>query len=175
MEDNEGQEQRVTPLNEIDLTFLTTDPSWGKTQVPKEYLKQLIQDKEVVLAQIDENGKISLMIDENTQKPITISDFEKTWARLGYLTKDLRLGNIGRMSGDKHVIEYYLDLSGDFLEGGFPKAHITALQRSAVKLEVSQSIGGFFRKRQGTITSENISNDIEPSKNRSLFGGKRED
>lgn len=170
----EQDNNRISPLNEIDLTFLTTDPAYGKLQVPKEYLKQLIVNKEVLLAQINEAGEISLVNDEN-DKPITMNDLQQKWSRLGYLTKDLRLGNVARFGGDKHYIEYYLDLAGDCLEAGFPTAHITALQRSAVKLEISQSIGGFFRKRQGTITSENIINELDPSKRKGFFGGKQEE
>jgi hypothetical protein len=175
MENDNEQNQRISPLNEIDLTFLTTDPAYGKLQgVPQDYLKQLISNKEVLLAQIEPDGTINLIQDEN-KKPVTLNEFSQKWARLGYLTKDIRLGNVSRFGGDKHVIEYYLDLAGDCLEAGFPTAHISALQRSAVKLEVSQSIGGFFRKRQGTITSENIINELDPKKNKGFFGGRKEE
>ena len=170
----ELNDNRINPVNEIDLAFLTTDPAWGKNQVPQEYLKELILDKEVVLAQIDKNGEIQILTDENN-KPVTASDIHKSWSRLGYLIKDIRLGNVSRMSGDKYYIEYYLDLAGDLLEAGFPNSHITALQRSAVKLEVSQSIGGFLRKRQGTLTTENYTNELDPDKKRGFFGGKKQE
>lgn len=169
-EENNGQR---TPVSEIDLTFLTTDPAWGKNQVPNEYISQIIRDKQVILAQVKDDGTIVLVIDENN-KPVTYNDMEKMWSRLGFLTKDIRLGNLSSMGGDAGYVEYYLDLAGDLLEAGYPNAHITALQRSAVKLEVSQSKGGFLRKRTNTITSENITNELDPQK-KNFFGGKREE
>lgn len=168
MEDNTQR----TPVSEIDLTFLTTDPAWGKNQVPEAYMKQIIRDKQIVLAEIQADGSIVLMRDENN-KPVTIQDIEKIWSRLGFLTKDIRLGNISKLGSGADYCEYYLNLAGDLLEAGYPNAHITALQRVAVKLEVSQSVGGFLRKRQGTITSENITNELDPQK-KNLFGGKKE-
>lgn len=167
-----NQDNRINPVNEIDLAFLTTDPAWGKNQVPQEYLKELIQDKEVILAQLGKNGEIEILTDEHN-KPITASDVTKAWSRLGYLIKDIRLGNLSRVAGDKGYCEYYLDLAGDLLEAGFPKAHITSVQRTAVKLEVSQSVGGFLRKRQGTLTTENYTNELDPEKKRGFFGGKK--
>lgn len=161
------------PISEIDLTFLTTDPAWGKNQVPESYMKQIIRDKQVVLAQIDGEGNIQLLVDEKN-KPITYNDIEKIWSRLGFLTKDVRLGNISKLGSGADYCEYYLNLAGDLLEAGYPNAHITALQRTAVKLEVSQSVSGFLRKRQGTITSENITNELDPQK-KNLFGGRKEE
>lgn len=160
-----------TPVNEIEFQYLTTAPDWGKNDVPQEYIKQLIEDKEILLSRINENGEIELVLDENKQ-PISASRQIEQWARLGFLVKDIRLGNIPRFIGGSDYIEYYLNLAGDVLEANLPRSHITSLQRSAVKLEVSQSVGGFFRKRSNTITSENFTNELDPNK-KNFFGGKK--
>lgn len=166
-----NEDNQRTPVSEIDLTFLTTSPSWGKNEVPTAYMEQIIKDKQVILAQIDADGNIQIVTDENN-RPITYNNIQKIWSRLGFLTKDVRLGNISKLTGEADYCTYYLDLAGDLLEAGYPNAHITALQRVAVKLEVSQSIGGFLRKRQGTITQENITNELDPKK-KSFFGGEK--
>ena len=167
------EDNQRNPISEIDLTFLTTSPAWGKNEVPEAYMKQIIRDKQVVLAQINEDGSIFILKDEKN-KPIIYNDIEKIWSRLAFLTKDIRLGNISKLGSGSDYCEYYLNLAGDLLEAGYPNAHITALQRTAVKLEVSQSVGGFLRKRQGTITSENITNELDPKK-KDMFGRKKDD
>lgn len=169
---SEDNNQR-TPISDIDLTFMTTDPAWGKNQVPEAYMKQIIREKQIFLAQVDDKGNIFILKDDK-DKPLLYNDIEKIWSRLAFLTKDVRLGNISKFGFGADYCEYYLNLAGDLLEAGYPNAHITALQRGAVKLEVSQSVGGFLRKRTNTITSENITNDLDPQK-KSFLGGKREE
>lgn len=168
-----SDDNQRTPVNEIDFTYLTTDPSWGKEgQIPSEYLKLLNKDKEIVLAEVDKDtGNIKLLTDDKGT-PLVYNNPSKSWYKTAMFTKDWRLGNLS--SFEAFVVIYYANLSYDCLEAGLPESHTMAMERGFSIVEISHSKKGWFRKIMNTLRTENYSNELDPQK-KSLFGGKRED
>lgn len=78
------------------------------------------------------------------------------------------------MRGEVAYCQYYLDLAGDLLQNNAIKPFLIALSRAASMLELSQSKGGFLRKRMNTLSQEHISQELEPKKQK-LFGKGAED
>lgn len=147
---------RVLPQSELDLALMTTDAVWGKTEVNQELMERL---NKYYLAK-DEEGKTGYTI-------------KSLWSLLGYYTRDMRLANLNPWMGEVAYAQYYLDLAGDFLQAEMVEPFIIALSRVATILELSQSKGGFLRRRMGTFTQEALHGDIEPPK-KNLFGaGKK--
>lgn len=164
------QQLRATPQNELDLQLMTTDPKWGDWQIPDE-LKEVLGEAQVFQ---DENGKQYV-------------DISSLWGLLGFYTRDIRLGNLPFWSGEVGFVEQHIDFAGDSITGlqirppkRLPEG-VTVAKREArtmhfigsfmrtfrpaiTKLEVSQSRGGFLRRRQGTLTSENVQSALEPKK-----------
>ncbi|MCP4648884.1 MAG: hypothetical protein GY853_02215 [PVC group bacterium] len=151
----EDDQQRITPVNDLDFNFMITEPVWGK-QVTSEL----------------DNKLISLMKKETfvNEKGETVIPAEKLWGLLSYYTRDMRLGNLNK----EEIVycAYWLDYAGDCLNQNYVKAFKTALQKVITRLELSQSRNGFFRKRSNTITNESYSQQLEPQK-RSMLGKKQ--
>lgn len=145
--------RRMTPQSDLDLHMLITDPAWGKEGLNESIKARLSR---LVLAQ-DEKGQTQQFI-------------ENLWEMLGFYTRDMRLANLSVWDGELNYVGYYLDLAGDFLEAGMIRPFIICLSRSATRLELSQSKGGFLRRRMNTFSQESLSGEIEPPK-KSLFGG----
>ena len=144
--------RRTTPQNELDLALMTTDAVWGKPDVPQE-LRDLLDRYFKVINSKGEEGY--------TKRSL--------WSSLSYYTRDMRLANLNH--DQLAYVKHYYDLAGDCLQENVFRGFIIALSRAATVLELSQSRGGFLRKRMGTLTHESFSEEREPQK-RSFFGGK---
>lgn len=145
--------RRIVPQSGLDWNMMLTDTMWGSSQISKQ-IKEKIQQRTT-----RDNGSI---------------DKEDAWELLSFYTRDIRLANLNVLTGELEYCKYYLDLAGDMLREGFPEAFATCLARVATVLELSQSKGGFLRKRQNTLTTESLSGEIEPPKKRLLFMGKKQ-
>lgn len=141
-----------TPYNELDMQFMVTQPAWGREYTP-ELNKKLRELKD---------GE---QLDEETEQYL--------WGLLAYYTRDLRLGNLSNFGGEVEYCRYWLDLAGDLLRDGLPKSFLTAISRVITVIELSQSKGGFLRRRQGTVTSESVKSEI-PATQKKMFGGRKE-
>jgi len=151
---------RTLPLNELDLTFMTTEPAWGK-EIPEELNYRL--SRPIGKAYEDDSGK-------------TVIDTEPLWGLLAMYTRDLRLGNLSAWNGEIEVCNFWLVMAGDLLRDELIEAFFSAMSRVISMLEISQSKNGFLRKRHGTITQEKTggsSDGINPAR-RGLMGGKKQ-
>lgn len=155
MENKENKEfSRNTPINELDLQLMIVDSEWGKDIAPELYER------------LSETGGIE-------QKDGKFKVGKKhLWGLLTYYTRDMRLGNLDRETFIACVT--WLDFAGDCLRLGYVKSFLTSLSRVITMLELSQSRGGFLRKRLGTFTQENYSEFSESEKKKGLFGAKKE-
>lgn len=149
----EGDFKRQTPQNELDLAFMTTNAVWGNPEVSPE-LKQVL-------------NKYYKTKNEDGTEGYTV---QSLWGLLSFYTRDMRLSNLTEMKLD--YCNHYINLAGDCLQEGLIRPFIIALSRAATILELSQSKGGFLRKRLSTITSESFHEEREPPK-RNFFGGKK--
>lgn len=151
------QQRRTLPQNDLDLALMTTDSVWGKSEVPLELRNRL--------AKYYESG-------EDGNKKITM---ESLWGLLGFYTRDMRLANLSSWNGEFTYCQYFLDLAGDYLQANMVEPFMICLSRVATVLELSQSKGGFLRRKMNTFTQESIHREDEPPK-KSLFGtGKKQD
>lgn len=144
--------RRVVPQSGLDWNMMLTDTMWGSRQIS---------------AQIKEKIKRRTIRDDGS------IDKNEAWELLSFYTRDLRLANLSSVFGEITYCQYYLDLAGDFLREGYPEAFATCLARAATILELSQSKGGFLRRRQNTLTTESLQGEVEPQKKRLLFGGNK--
>jgi hypothetical protein len=150
-------QQRNTPISELDYQYRTTEPNWGKNDVPAE-----LKEKLAYIARVQ--GK-----DGN----VTYEE-ESLWGLLGYYTRDMRLANLSTWNNEFEYCQYYLDLAGDCLREGKIESFLTALSRVVTILELSQSKGGFFRKLLNTFRSEQSIETIEPKKSPLSWGKGKE-
>jgi hypothetical protein len=146
--------RRTLPASELDLNLMLTDTLWGNANI-----SPIIKDK---------LNKQYIVTDSNGNKFVSKEDL---WGLLGFYTRDLRLGNLSSFGGEMVYCEYHLDLANDFLKEGFIEPFLICLSRVATKLELSQSKGGFLRRRNSSFTTENIQTNLEPAK-RNIMGGK---
>jgi len=149
-------QKRNVPLSDLDLQMQMIEPGYGRGGISTELANKL---REYGVT-IDEEGK-----------PVYI-DKGSMWGILGYFTKDIRLGNLDKFSGEYAYVKYYLDLAGDLLQADMIKAFLIALSRSATVIEISQSKNGFLRRRSTTITSENKYEGLDPKKHNVFTGNK---
>ncbi len=154
MVDEQKTDKRVLPKSDLDFNLMTTDSVWGSSHINSD-LK-------------DRVSKYFRYVDEETGEAKVTR--ESMWGLLGFYTRDMRLANLGVISGEMDYCRYYLDLAGDFLQAEMIEPFLICLSRVATVLELSQSKGGFLRRRMNTFTSEHYQSD-EP-KNKSLFGNK---
>lgn len=137
---------------------MTTNSQWGQPEVPPELKDKL----NVVLKAQYEDGSQQNVI-------------QSLWGLLGYYTRDMRLANLSVINGELEYCQYHLDLAGDFLQENMVKPFVICLSRVATLLELSQSKGGFLRRKMHTFTHEQVSGEMEPPK-KNLFGaGKKKD
>lgn len=153
---NSGQAPRSVPISELDYQYRTTEPNWGKNDVPYELRLKLAQMVKVT----DENG-------------ISTEEAESLWGLLGYYTRDLRLANLSEWNNEMDYCIFYLDFAGDCLREDYKESFLTALPRLITIMELSQSKGGFFRKLLNTFRSEQSIETIEPKKS-ALSWGKQQ-
>lgn len=155
MSDEDKNQKRVLPRSDLDFNLMTTDAVWGSPYINqdlKERVKRYFKYQ-------DDKGNVKI-------------DSESLWGLLGYYTRDMRLANLGVLSGELDYCKYYLDLAGDFLQAKMIEPFIICLSRVATILELSQSKGGFLRRRMNTFTSESYKQELEPGK-KSLFGSQQ--
>ncbi len=145
--------RRIVPQSGLDWNMMLTDTMWGSQQISKQ-LKDQIKART-----IRDNGSI---------------DTVEAWELLSFYTRDVRLANLNVLTGELDFCQYYLDLAGDMLREGFPESFATCLARAATVLELSQSKGGFLRKRQNTLTTESLQGEVEAPKKKILSFGKRQ-
>lgn len=150
-----ADEKRSIPLNDLDLQMQMIEPAYGKGGIGKG-----LKDKLQSLIMVGEDEKGNPVYDE-----------QNAWDILGYYTRDIRLGNLDKFTGEYAYVKYYLDLAGDLLQADMIKSFLIALSRAATVIEISQSKGGFLRRRTNTITNENQYSGLEPAK-KSIFTGK---
>jgi len=158
VEPSKNFDTRKLPVNELDLTFMTTEPAWGR-EAPAELQSKLV--KLVGQAYLTEDGR-------------TVIDAEPMYGLLAMYTRDLRLGNLAVWNGEVDVCVHWLNLAGDLLRDGYIESFFSALSRVITMLELSQSKGGFLRRRHGTITQEKTGSEgVEPAR-RGLMGGNKQ-
>lgn len=153
----QGSQPRGTPVSELDYHYRTTDPNWGKSDVPVELKEKLMY----LVKKMDKKGQ------ERYEE-------EGLWGLLGYYTRDMRLANLSQWNNEFEYCQYYIDLAGDCLRENYIESFITALSRAVTVLELSQSKGGFFRKQANTFRSEQSNETIEPKKSPLSWGKKQE-
>lgn len=149
MSESDNNSGEDFPYNELDMHYKTTNPSWGREVT--QYL-----DAALTRLKIPFGKKTGVE--------------EKGWELLAYYTRDLRLANLNMM--EMVYCQNWLNIAGDCLRLGYGKSFVTALSRVITVTELSQSKGGFLRRRMGTFTQEKISKDEPGSKN--LLGGKKQ-
>lgn len=147
--------KRNVPVSDLDLQMQMIEPAYGKGGISLELAEKLTEYG----VSLDENGKPEL------------EDKGSLWGILGYYTRDIRLGNLDKFAGEYAYVKYYLDLAGDLLQADMIKSFLIALSRAATVIEISQSKGGFLRRRINTLTSENKYTGLEPNK-KNIFTGK---
>lgn len=145
----EQQPRRIMPQSELDLNLMMVDGVWGKPEVSMELKNRL---KQV-------GGETAV---------------ESLWGLLGMYTRDMRLANLSTFDGELDYVSTHLDLAHDFLQSNMTGSFMVALSRAATRLELSQSKGGFLRKRMHTFTQESKTGEIEPAK-KSIFGGRKKE
>ena len=150
---DEQQEQtvrRVVPQNALDWNAMTTDTMWGSPFVSQQIANQIKERSENKTEQ--RSGGYGL---------------------LNIYTRDFRLANTSLLRGDEEHCEHYSNLSTDLATEGMSESFSIALSRVACRLELSQSRGGFFRRRQNTITSESMTGELDKKRKMLSFGGKQ--
>lgn len=168
-EQQQSSERKTVLRSELDLQLYFTDSHWGKSDINQELKDKLSKQYGYWKPKTDEQG-VSI-IDPLTGKEVqelAISE-ESLWSLLGYYRSDLRFGNLDRFGGEVFYCQYYLDLAGDYLQAGMIEPFLICLSRVITILELSQSRGGFLRRRMNTLSQEHITLDNEPKK-ANLFG-----
>lgn len=151
-DDGSGSSSRMIPVNELELAMLTTNPAWGKEATPE------LNEK---LSEIRENVVVDTEGNEFVPK-------EQLWGLLSFYSRDTRLGNLG--SEDYSYARKYMLFAGDCLMLGYVKSFMVSLSRAISVLELSQSKGGFMRKRLNTSSFEHTRMELSPKKRK--WGGK---
>lgn len=142
---------RSLPVNELDLQMQMTEPVWGKSTISPELEAYLMK----ILESVDIKGA-------------KIETMQNLWALLGFYTRDVRLGNLSNIFGEIDYCRERLDYAGELLQMGAVNSFLVVLREAISVLELSQSRGGFLRRRGNTITQESLSSPIKPEK-RSIF------
>lgn len=144
-------------MSDLDLQMQMIEPAYGKGGISLELAQKLAQ----VGVGYDEKGN-----------PV-VEDKGSLWGILGYYTRDIRLGNLDKFAGEYNYVKYYLDLAGDLLQADLIKSFLIALSRAATVIEISQSKGGFLRRRMNTMTSENNYSGLDPKKSNLFSKNKK--
>lgn len=162
MNDNDNNQtvRRIMPQSGLDFNMMLTDTMWGSPQISVQ-LKEKVRQR-------DERMKLLQQLKRGELPPE--SEKAAAWELLSFYTRDFRLSNLGSM--DFVECQHKSDLAGDCLREGYMEAFATSLLRVISILELSQSKGGFLRKRQNTLTTEQMQGEIEPKKKQLLFAGK---
>jgi len=169
VDDDQNKDKRPLLRSELDLQLMTTDSQWGRSDINRELKDKISKQYGYWQPKKDEQG--NAIIDSSTGKEVQelVVSEESLWSLLGFYTRDIRLGNLDRFGGEVFYCQYYLDLCGDYLQAGMVEPFLICLSRVATVLELSQSRGGFLRRRMNTLSQEHIQIDTEPKK-ANLFG-----
>ena len=157
MSEQDDTYRHQVPMNELDAQMMTVNTEWGGSIAPE--LKKKLQ------AIGEKGGKAEVGTDG-----VMKIDAEQLWGLLSFYTRDIRLGNLDKETYP--ICCEWLTYAGDCLTFNFPKTFLTALSRVITMLELSQSKGGFLRKRLGTFTQEHYNEFNENSQKKGLFGSK---
>jgi hypothetical protein len=169
---------RQLPMNELDYNLQLTDPKWGQ-EMTREFMNRMGEKTKV--QRIRE--LIETLMNDETLKEETANllyenilyilqdDKDSMWSMLAYYSRDLRLANLSVWDGELEFCEKHLNFAGDCLQFNLRRSFLIVIKSAISKMEISQSKNGFLRKRMGTLTTENISNEMEPKK-KSFFGVK---
>jgi hypothetical protein len=143
----------------IDFNMAVLNPVWGKNEEATQELKQ----------QLTKQVKVAYLNEETGEIEKTGLQDRGFYGLLSYYNRDMRLANIN----DTQLLycSHFIDLAGDLLHENMIDPFLIALGRSATVLELSQSRGGFLRKRQTTLTTEEYKSELEPKK-KSIITGK---
>jgi len=154
------EQKRNIPLNDLDFNLMTTESTWGKDGlvISQDLRKKLTKH----MGSFDKDG--NLLKNEDGTPAVTK---ESLWGLLGFYTRDMRLAFLNNL--ELLYCQYFLDLANDLLQFNMTKPFLISLSRVATILELSQSKGGFLRRRMHTFTSEHYQHGDEPQK-RTLFG-----
>jgi hypothetical protein len=154
-----NQNKRFVPISDVEFLSFTTMTTWGKNEnVSPELsnkLKQVKYYKDTATEQI-------------------YADTTPLWEMLSFYTQDMRLANLDTLNDQFKYCTYYLDWAADALRNGYYRSFASALSKVITQLELSQSKGGFLRKRMGTVTSEN-KHEVTEGKKTTLFGGRKKE
>lgn len=115
------------PTNSIEFETLTTEPTWGDVE------------------QFETTPKVNDKGD--------IKSKDEFWRVLGFMNRDLRLGNFNNMFDDFEWLEDRTSLTANILhlrEGSFSELAPLCFSPVASSVELSQSRNGFFRKNSRT-------------------------
>lgn len=156
---------RVTmPSNELQYNMMTTESTWGQPEM-NPAVKDTMTGKTYAG---NEDG--SVLTDEDGE-PILV-EVKQGWELFSMYTRDFRLANLD--DDEKDYVDAHTDIAFQLLQNNFPNSAKVALGYSATCLETSQSKKGFLRKRQNTLTTENINRDLEPPKKKLFSKGSGE-
>ena len=134
IKEKDGQAVGLSPNDNLDFNFKTTENVWGKAgSITPELKAKLLKITKIMK---DEKGNVT-------------AEYESLWDQLGYFTRDLRLSNLDSNGYNRVVM--MLDLAGDYLSVNYKDAFILCLSRVASIVEVSQSKKGFLREILNTI------------------------
>lgn len=167
------EQKRILPRSELEFNLMMTDTVWGTSQINPELKERLSKEYGYYDYKRDAAGNLLLDEEGRPQRALYIKE-EGLWSMLGFYTRDMRLGNLGVWNGELANATYYLNLANDFLHSKMVEPFLICLSRVATILELSQSKGGFFRRRVNTLTQEHFSTEMEPKK-KTLFGKTKEE
>lgn len=173
MRENEEENFRVVPSSELDFQSIITSPVWGKTNATSKELREHLLIKTVKKSYKKGDYRINpeTGVIELVNKDFEIEEPLNAWGNLGYLTQDLRLGNL-----DKNELAYArdtLDLAYAFLEAGMTRAFMWCLGEVANITETSHSKGGWFRQGLNTMRTESKQEVYQKDEKASFWGTKR--
>lgn len=156
---NNNQEvKRLMLRNELDFQLALSNTTWGGGEISQELKEKLTNS----YGYIAPDGKT------------IITTKDSLWAMLGFYTRDLRLGNLSKWDNEVAYCDYYLKLANNYLFFGETEAFLISLSNVINLLELSQSRGGFFRRRSNTLTQEHFSQELEPEKKNFFSRPKRD-
>jgi len=153
--------ERMVPVSDLDFQLMTTEPGWGKEDIPEHLKARAVK----VTNWVDKKGTVIRQ------------DILNQWAIGGMSTRDVRLGNLNIWNGEFQVTLFYHDWGMDalraFMEdddsGYVPGAPWVANSRVESVVELSHSKNGFFRRLMNTFFTETKHQEVTPPK-KSLFG-----
>ena len=170
---NEQEDERQVPSSDLDYQASITVPVWGKSPAITTELKDKLSTratfKEYKKGQIRFNPE-SQQIERFTEDCIVEEKFN-IWGQLGYLTQDLRLGNVD--DNELNFIREDLDLAYAFLEAGMHKPFIWVLSEVAGVTETSHSKRGWFRDGMNTMRTETKQEVRNLDEKTNIFGVKK--